>query len=146
VQNLSSFNPLAFTPFTEVVPDPPAGAGWQFVVPSDTVLTIDAIYCLLICSAAALNRQVVIYVAFTAPLIYDYLSTDIIVASEARRINIFPFAPYYTSGGPTGRCTLPFPPNLYLETFDSVIVDCLALDAADQFQDILIAGRRWTIF
>jgi hypothetical protein len=144
--DLPSFNTLAFEPFNIAVPDPAAGAGWNYIVPDNTILLIDAVFCLLITSAAALNRQVVIYISLTAPLIYDFLSTDIVVASQARRINIFPAASFYTSGGPTGRCLLPIPPNLYLRTFDQITVGCFAIDAADQFSDILIAGRRWTIF
>jgi hypothetical protein len=67
--DIPSFNTLVFEPFNIAVPDPAAGAGWNYIVPDNTILLIDAVFCLLITSAAALNRQVVIYISLTAPLI-----------------------------------------------------------------------------
>jgi len=143
--SVPSLNPLAFQPVTFSPADPAAGASLAFFPPANSVFLLDAVYCLLITSAAAANRRIHLYIAVSAGLIYDFMSSDIITASQARRVNIYPSAQFYTSGGADGRCLLPIPPNLYMQENDQIIVEVSAMDPADQLSDFNFQGRLWAV-
>ncbi len=124
------------------IPNPVAGANWQYIVPANTSLEIISIYFSITCDANAGNRYLMVTFDDGGVQFHESVQLQKVVAS-ASQFAIFGAGLTTIAASPITRSTAALPIGLLLQPTWRINSSVFDKQAGDQLSGIRILTRRY---